>query len=306
MNILITGAQGFIGSNLVWKLHKEHKVTALDFVRSATRNTPKGIDYVNADISEKIPTSLNSSPPDLVMHFATVNQEAVSRHPELESVNIKAMLNMLEYCKRLQVPLIFASSCSVYGPGVLHKETDALKPKSLYAVGKIACEEYARFYQRSCNFDVTILRFSNVYGDTTYIENKAYLGKKDVVRIFMEHALNDDPLPLIGGNQTRDFTFIDDAVDATCKVIGMSGFNIFNVGTGVETSIKELFSMIGAALIKRIRVMEAPRRPIDNITRRSLAITRISKLWKPKYSLNEGLKEYAHRMSDCREKYLQK
>ena len=296
MNILVTGAEGFIGSRLVRALEKNHKVTALDYVKSGKpSNIPQGMPYVNADLSAGLENH-EFSCPDLVMHFATVSIEVIDNQPQLEAVNMKAMLNVLEYCRIHKIPLVFASSCSVYGSGINHKETDPYDPKSLYAVGKMACEEYAKFYSKYYDFWVTILRYSNVYGDTTQLEDKVYPGKKDVVRIFMENAINNKPLPLIGGKQTRDFTFVDDAVEAACKVTNLKGLNIFNVATGVETPIAELASMMSNVLGKKTRTAQRATRPIDGISRRSLDISAISKIWKPSFSLEDGLKMYAQRM----------
>lgn len=291
MKILITGAEGFIGSNLVWRLYKKQEIVALDYLKNRLKSNIPDVKYINHDLS--IPFYIE--PPDLVMHFAVISQEVVSWNPELESVNMKGMFNVLEFCRKNSIPLVFPSSCSIYGPGVLHKTTDPMNPKSLYAVGKLSCEEYAKFYHHAFDIDLTILRYSNIYGDLTYLENKYYPSKKGVVRIFLEKALANEPLPLIDGDQTRDFTFIDDAVEGTCKFIGLKGLSIINVATGVETSIKHLASMVEKTLGKKVKTVRTQKRKIDKIPKRSLDISGISDLWKPKYSLKEGLKLYAER-----------
>lgn len=268
----------------------------IDYLKAREKtNLPKDVNYVNHDLS--VPFFFGTNP-DVVMHYAVISQEVVSNNPELEQVNIKAMLNVLEFCRKGNVPLVFPSSCSIYGPGVLHKTSDAKDPKSLYAVGKLSCEEYAKFYHHAFSLDVVILRYSNIYGDTTHIENKFYPGKKDVTRIFVEHALADEPLPVIDGTQTRDWTFIDDCVEGTVKFIGLKGLSVINVATGVETNINRLAEMVAEALGWELKIGKIPRRKIDNIPRRSLDITGVSDLWRPKWKLETGLKEYAKRMKE--------
>jgi len=298
VKVLVTGADGFVGSHLVRSLGKEHDVIALDYVNPPPRNIPKGSVYFNLDLSATSLESLTGiSMPDVIIHAATCSIDAISHNPRLEQVNISAMLNVLEYCKVNDVRLIFTSSCSVYGDGVLHTEMDPLYPLSLYSAGKEACEEYLKFYYRLYGLQqATILRLSNVYGDTTDITNKVYLGKKDVVRVFMEKALKGESLPLVGGTQTRDYTFIDDVVETVRKAMSLRGLDVFNVATGVETSVSALAELIGEVLGLKVKTHSIPDRLIDNVQRRSMDISKMRSLWEPKYSLKEGLKEYAGRM----------
>ena len=296
MKILITGAAGFVGSNLVSMLVKEHDIVALDYLTSLVRsNLPEEITYLNYDLS-KIDVS-HLPHVDVVVHLASVSIERVSENAMYESVNIASMLKVLELTRKTEAKLILSSSCSVYGNGLNFKESDPLNPMSLYAIGKINEERYAEFYHYKYGLDVTILRYSNCFGDLTYIDNKFYLGKKDVMRIFMEQALQDKPLTVIGG-QSRDFTFIDDVVDATAIMLDLKGFNVFNVATSVETQIEDIPPLIGKALSKKVETQTIPPRGIDNLKQRSLNIDRISPFWKPKYSLEEGIKLYAERLKE--------
>ena len=294
MRILITGAEGFVGSNLVPILAEDHEVIALDYLVSRERsNLPEEVTYINGDLSKidisKIPKA------DLVIHLATISIERISETPSYKDVNLSSMLKILGYSARHNADLIFSSSGSVYGSGINFTETSPLNPLSDYSAMKILEEKHARFCSENYGMNVTILRYSNCYGDTTYIKNKFYPGKKDLLRIFMENALKNQSLPIIKG-QTRDFTYIDDIVDATTAVIGLKGINTFNVATGVETHIEDIPPMIGCALSKKVKTHFIPPRSIDNLTQRSLNINKISKLWEPKYSLEEGLKLYANKM----------
>jgi len=294
LRILITGAEGFVGSSLVPILAKDHEVIALDYLVSRDHsNLPEEVYYINRDLSQ-IDVSMIPEV-DLVIHLASISIERISETPIYQDINLSSMLKILEYVIKNKTDLIFSSSASVYGSGINFTEKSPLNPLSNYSSTKILEENHAKFCSENYDLNITVLRYSNCYGDTTYIENKFYPGKKDVVRIYMENALRYEPLPVIQG-QSRDFTFIDDVVNATISVIGMKGFELFNVATGVETLIEDIPPLIGEALSTRVEVKIVPSRSIDNLKRRSLNIEKISPFWKPKYSLEEGIKLYARRM----------
>ncbi len=296
MRILCTGAEGFVGSNLIPLLAENYEVIALDYLTSRERsNLPEEIPYLNYDLSKINASSLPDV--DVVVHLAVVSIERVNENAMYEVVNFASMLKVLELIRKTGAKLILSSSCSVYGNGLNFKESDPFNPMCLYAIGKINEERYAEFYHSKYGLDVTILRYSNCFGDLTYIENKFYPGKKDVMRIFMEQALQDKPLTVIGG-QSRDFTFIDDVVEATVIMLDMEGFNVFNVATGVETLIEDIPPLIGKALSKKVETRIIQPRGIDNLTQRSLNIDKISPFWKPKHSLEKGIKLYAERLKE--------
>ena len=113
----------------------------------------------------------------------------------------------------------------------------------------------------------------------------------------MEQALQEKPLTVIEG-QSRDFTFIDDVVDATAIMLDLKGLNVFNVATSVETRIQDIPPLIGKALSQKIETQTIPPRSIDDLKQRSLNIDKISPFWKPKYSLEEGIKLYTERLKE--------
>jgi len=293
MRIIVTGAEGFVGSNLVLVLTKDHDVVVLDYLVSRDiSNLPEDIDYINCDLSK---VNINKLPKaDLVIHLATISIERISETPMYKDINRTSMMKILEYVMKHKTDLIFSSTASVYGSGTNFTESSPLNPLSDYSATKILEENHAKFCSENYDLNVTILRYSNCYGDTTYIKNKFYPGKKDVVRILLETAMKDKALPIVR-NQSRDFTFIDDLVSATCSVIGLKGFNVFNVGTGIETKIEDVAEIIMQVLGKQLTLKTIEPRKIDNLKRRSVNIDKISKLWKPKYGLREGIELYAKR-----------
>jgi nucleoside-diphosphate-sugar epimerase len=290
MKILCTGADGFVSSNLLPKL-SGHEVITLDYLNTIEPiNIKPNYKFMNFDLSSGVPP-INEKL-DLIIHLATVNQLAISANPKLVKVNTAATHNILELAHKAKARLIFSSSCSVYGEGLNLKENHRFNPQSMYAKGKCYEEELIQFHHRHYGLDAIILRFSNCYGDVTRIENKVYPGKKDVIRIFMEKILNDESIPLTPG-MGRDYTYINDVVEAVESMMYLDGLHIYNVGTGVETITDDLAEMVIKTLGIPINVEYKPPRETDNILHRSLNIEKISPYWKPKVDLKQGLKRYA-------------
>jgi UDP-glucose 4-epimerase len=231
---------------------------------------------------------------EIVIHGAARNILLSTRNPRSDfEVNIGGTLNVLLAARESRgARIVYTSSASIYGnPRYLPVNED--EPPSLvspYAVSKFSGESYCQAFYESYGVPSTVVRYSNVFGPGQDPSNP-YCG---VVAKFFQAVLTGEPLAIHGdGQQTRDFTFIEDAVEATLvaalspRAVG----EVFNVGTGFETSVSALAETIMQVLNQRVEIRHIDRRDIDNIRRRVLNIEKIRRMlhWVPRFTLREGL-----------------
>lgn len=298
--VLVTGGAGFIGSNLVKKLLKIGcRVTVLDdFFTGREENLPedKNLKIVRGSVTDKETVEGLVKENPLIFHLAARNIIVSTKNPEEDfNVNIGGTLNILMAARQFGAKrIVYTSSVSVYGnPKYLPiNEDDSINLLSPYAVSKFSGEGYCKAFYESYSVPVTILRYSNVYGIGQWSSNP-YCG---VVAKFFEQAINSKNIQIHGdGEQTRDFTFVDDVIDATilASLSPKAEGEVYNVGSGIETSVNELANNIIDVTSSSSKIEYIDRRDIDNIRRRVLNIERIRKdlRWVPKTTLKEGLKK---------------
>lgn len=298
---LVTGGCGFIGSNIVKRLIESgvRRCYVLDnLFTGEKRFLPQrdAVTFVEGSITDQ--KMLDDLVPevDYIINCAAVNIMAAQENAfhDLE-VNAGGTLRLLETARRFGrvKKVVYTSSGSIYGnPDYLPiLETARSKPMSNYAVSKLAGESYARVYYLLHDLPTAIVRYSNVYGPNQS-PNNPYCG---VIGKFIRSALNGKEISIYGsGLQTRDFTYVDDTVDATiataleAKAVGQT----FNVATGYEISIRTLAQTIFEILETPPRITHVDRRDIDNISRRCLNIEaiRTTLKWEPLFDVSEGLK----------------
>ena len=300
--VLVTGGLGFCGWNLVRFLSGELEcaVTILDDCSNAPlpRSVPLHVEIVQGDVrDEGIFAPLVRGHP-WIFHLACRTILTCGSDPESDlTVNGLSTLRLLEHIRRNPPRgfkrFVYTSSTSIYGNS-RHIPTDELDPPNIlnhYAATKYLGEQYTLLYHMAYGVPTACVRYSNVYGPGQTTRNP-YCG---VIGKFFDLAFEGRPLTIHGdGEQTRDYTYVEDAVEGTVlaavspKALG----DVFNIGTGVETSVNALASEISQLFDGRVRIEHVDRRDIDNIRRRALSPERIRVRlgWLPQIRLRDGLR----------------
>jgi len=297
-NILVTGGAGFVGSNLVKTLASlGANVTVLDDLFTGTEENLAGVPhrFVLGSVENKELVRETVKGMQIVFHLAARNIIISNNNPREDlNVNVGGSFNVFEACLEHDVErVVYTSTSSIYGnPTKLPiQEGDKKSFLNFYSAGKYSAEVYARTFYEVFGLPVTIVRYSNIYGRNQAPTNP-YCG---VIGKFLDAAINGKPLKVHGdGEQTRDYTYIDDAVDATIaaalsrQAIGGD----YNIGTGTETSVMQLANTIIELTESNSPIRHVENRDIDNIRRRRIDISKTVKelQYKPNYTIEQGLK----------------
>ncbi|WP_430791104.1 NAD-dependent epimerase/dehydratase family protein [Virgibacillus flavescens] len=294
MKVLVTGGAGFIGRHIVAELTAEnYDVAILDYNCSQLHGSTWGkVSCHSLDITEETDEIFKLEKPDIVIHLAAqvdVNRSLDDPKSDADT-NILGTINILNNCKRHHVKkIIFASSAAVYGEPVYLglDEAHPLEPVSFYGISKLSAEKYVKSFSELHKINYTVLRYSNVYGQTSNLEQA-----NDVVSIFLNRMKNNQP-PVVydDGTQTRDYIYVKDVAAATVAAIHQGKNKIFNISTNTSTSINELVALLNSHLGTSLapayqdgRTGEIKNSYLDN----GQALKQLK--WKVTYPLEEGLR----------------
>jgi len=287
--ILVTGGAGFIGSHVVDLLiENNYNVIVLDnLTTGSAENLNKKARFIKGDIRDE---NLDFRDIEGVIHLgAQVNVRTSLERPLYDcDVNVLGTLNILETMRRYDVEkIVFASSVAVYGnPQYLPvDEEHPKKPLSPYGLSKYCGERYIELYRDLYGINYTILRYSNVYG-----ERQDPRGEAGVVSIFIESMLRGRTPTIYGdGYQTRDFVYVGDVARGTLMALNWKN-KVVNIGTGQETTINHLYSVIADTLNFKEKPLYADPRE-GEIYRMVVNIERALDLqWRPTVDLREGIR----------------
>ena len=299
---LVTGGAGFIGSHLVERLVQDGSdVSVLDDLstgrREHLRNVRDRIRFIRGNVARLEVCRRAMQGVDYVVHLAAVTSVPRStRNPTMaHQVNVTGTLNVLLAAQEAKVRrVVFAGSTAAYGDAAELPNHEGLLPRPLstYAASKVAGEAYCQAFWRTHGVETVVLRYFNIFGPRQNLESQYGA----VVPLFIAAALRGATPVIHGdGGQTRDFTFVSNAVDANLlachapatQAAGM----VFNIGSGTATSINELWQRIADLLDVNIEPEhDVPRAGDVRHSLASIALAREELGYSPEVDLDEGLR----------------
>ncbi len=297
MKILVSGGAGFIASHIVDAFIDEgHSVVVLDDLSSGfEKNINQKAKFIKANICDKtIEKLFESEKFDVVNHHAA--QMDVRRSvadPAFDATtNILGTINLLQNSIKYSVKkFMFASTGgAIYGEQDYFPadEKHNTQPKSPYGISKLAVEKYLYFYHSEYNLNYTILRYANIYGP-----RQNPFGEAGVVAIFSTKLLKGEQ-PIINGHgkQTRDYVYVGDVVKANLLTMNDKSSDIYNVGTGIETDVNELFAILNNITNANKEKKHGPAAAGEQLRSVITSDKLFNKFgWKPATRFEDGLAE---------------
>ena len=295
---LVTGGAGFIGSHLAERLIREDcRVRVLDDLSTGSAGNLEDlpVELHQADLRDPQAVAQLAEGCRGIFHLGAIPSvtRSVENPRDSHDANVTGTLNVLEAARRRSIKVVFAGSSSAYGdtPSLPKHEGMRESPQSPYAAAKLAGELYMRVYARVYELPTVTLRFFNVYGPRQRPDSP-YSGV--VARFARAFLRNETPRIDGDGEQSRDFTFVEDTVDGVLRAMqrDVPPGSLYNIATGVRVSVKELAWLLQELTGSRAEPEHGPPRPGD--VRHSLADIARAETdlgYRPRTSLRDGLRK---------------
>lgn len=300
MKILITGGAGFIGSNLAEKLSRNNELVIIDDLTTGKMWNlkkiikRKNVRFVKGNITNLALLRKISKDVNWIFHQAALTSvpRSIENPIKTNEINVRGTLNVLIAARDREVEkVVYASSSSIYGdiPQLPKREDMRPNPKSPYAVSKLAGEYYFEVFHEAYGLQTIALRYFNVFGPKQD-PNSRYAA---VIPRFIKRVVNNKPPIIYGdGTQTRDFTFVEDVVQATILAAKARKTGVLNIGSGKRITINELAKRMIEMFGKSLKPIYTEPRQGD--IKHSLADISKAKReigYNPRYEMKEGLRE---------------
>lgn len=266
MNVLVIGGNGFIGSHLIDSLLKRnYKVRVFDIIHEKFREPNSRVDYRLSNLIS-IPDLYEAMMGiDIIFHLASTTVPSTSSIDIIADVNnnIISSLNILNLAARQGIKkfVYFSSGGAIYGNSVflpLSEDHDK-NPVSSYGIIKATIEQYIKLYNRQYNLDYLIVRPSNPYGP-----RQGHFIAQGVISTFLRQAKNNEPFLIYGdGSSKKDYIFIDDFIEMTMQLVESNSQGIYNIGSGLGTSLNEIIAVINKITNKENKIIHSELKSYD-------------------------------------------
>lgn len=297
MKILVTGGAGFIGSNVVDAfIEQGHEVVIIDNMITGQQENinPKATFYKMDIRDEKVFEVFEKEQFDVVDHHAAQMDVRKSVDDPIYDAqnNILGTINLMQAAVKFNVKkfILISTGGAVYGEQDYFPadEEHPTRPLSPYGITKLTGEKYLYFYSQTYRLNYVILRYANIYGP-----RQSPHGEAGVVAIFTTKLLaGQQPIINGDGKQTRDYVFVGDVVNANLKALNYHNNDYFNIGTGIETDVNDIFRHLNALTQRNVEEKHGEAKPGEQL-RSVLNNTKAKELlgWEPRVALKDGLKQ---------------
>ncbi|MFW9855670.1 MAG: NAD-dependent epimerase/dehydratase family protein [Candidatus Thorarchaeota archaeon] len=299
MRYLVTGGAGFLGSHLIEALlHHGHSIVCLDDFSTGKKKNLQSfinqIEVVSGDLRDRETIQSLTKEVDAIYHLgAQISVSRSVREPLYDaSVNINGILNILDAACKYEISRVVFTSTggAIYGEPKSIPASESMKesPESPYGLSKLSGERYVEWYHKQYGLSYGIIRPANIFGP-----RQDPLGEAGVISIFLDRLRQNQPLKIFGnGFDTRDYVYVDDIVDLCVRVMDGSMNEVFNGGTGQQTSVLDLINIIEKVTGLKAHKQFCPPRPgdIHHIALDSRKALRLL-AWTPKTGLHNGIEK---------------